>query len=99
MNHGDVGVVQRGQRARLATEVFKALRVLAELEGKSLDGHVTTELVVVSKVDLSHASPPEKRSNLVLAQIHAFTERSFQLLPKQGAGMRQHAAVQRTVAG
>src|SRR4030095_11526456 len=89
----------RGQCARLAAEAFQTLYVITEHPGKSLDGHVTTELAVVSTVDLAHASLAEKPSPLILAQIRAFAERRYPFLSEQGAGVRQCAPFQRTGTG
>ena len=56
VNLGDVGMIQRSERARLASEARQPLRVARELTGQSLDGDVPAELAVVRAIDLAHAA-------------------------------------------
>ena len=61
VDRADVGVVQRGGRARLALEALERLRVAAELLGQELQRDAAAELRVLRLVDDAHAAAAELR--------------------------------------
>ena len=67
----DVGMVQRGGRARFLFEPMQAIRVSTEGGRHDFDGHVAREARVVSFVDLAHAAGPEGGENFIRAESGA----------------------------
>ena len=61
----DVGMVERGDRLRLALEALAALVVLREADGKDLDGDAAVEAGVLPAPDLAHAAGADRRLKLV----------------------------------
>ena len=51
----DVGVIERGERLRLALEAREALRVARHVGGQDLEGDVASELRVGRAIDLAHS--------------------------------------------
>ena len=71
VDRDDVGMVERGGRARLLFESLQALRVVREVGGKDLDRHVAPEARVIGPVDLSHPARAERREDLVGAEARS----------------------------
>jgi hypothetical protein len=65
VNARDVGVVERGQRERLATKLRDRVRVAAHGAGQDFERDVTLEPRVVRAIDLAHASGAERGDDLV----------------------------------
>ena len=64
----DVGMVQRGERLRLALEPGEPLGILRERVGQDLDRHVATERRVARAIDLAHAAGAEGGEDFVRAE-------------------------------
>ena len=64
----DVGVVQRGQHARLALETRQMLGLPREGSGDELDGDVSLEPRVAGPVHLAHSARAEEAQDLVGAE-------------------------------
>ena len=71
---GDVGMIQRRERLRLALEPRQALEIGRERVGKDLDGDLATERRVRRSVHLPHAPFADRRSNFVDAEVCAGCE-------------------------
>ena len=69
----DVGVIERGDRARLLLEPADTLGV-GDLGGKNLQCDVASEARITRPVDLPHPPCPEGRDDLVGAQTVAGSE-------------------------
>jgi hypothetical protein len=72
VQRGDVGMVERGERAGFALEPSDALLVARHLLGQDLDRHLAPEPGVAGAVHLSHASRAEGGEHLVLPQARAW---------------------------
>jgi hypothetical protein len=66
----DVGVIERGDRARLLLEPAESLRV-GGLGGKDLQGDVAPQPGITRPVDLTHPPCPEGGDDLVGAETVA----------------------------
>ena len=67
---GDVRMIQRGERLRLALEPRQAIGIGANGSGRILS-HVATELGVACAVDLAHAARPKGGEDSSRAQACA----------------------------
>ena len=61
VDRGDIGVVQRSQDARLASEPCKALGIGSDVLGQDLERDVAVERRVTRAVDLAHAARADGR--------------------------------------
>jgi hypothetical protein len=67
--HGDdAGVVEGGERLRLALEALEPLRARGHLGRQHLEGHVAPELRVGRAVDLAHPAGAERRGDPVVGE-------------------------------
>jgi hypothetical protein len=93
---GDVGVVQRGQRARLPVEPRQSILILCHRLRQDLDGHGAAQVGVGGAVHLTHATDTDLRGNLVRTdsgtrgQRHAARNSSTKLGRKGGAARRNN---------
>ncbi len=55
----DVGMVERGRRARLAAETFLRLCIAAHVFGQEFQRHLPAQLEVFGTVDHAHAAPAD----------------------------------------
>ena len=62
---GDVGMVERGEDARLALEPRHALRVGDERLGQRLQSDVAAQVRIMRPVDLTHAAGAQRAADLV----------------------------------
>ena len=69
IDRDDVGVVQRGNRPRLALEAAAALRIVRRGLGQDLQRDAATELAVLGQQDLAHAACAEGADDPVGAEI------------------------------
>ena len=72
---GDVRMVQRRERPRLALEPHQPVGVGGERVGQDLERHVASELGVAGAIDLPHAAGAERRHDLVGAEPDAGVQR------------------------
>ena len=56
VNRADVGMIHRGRRAGLAQQGGAGGGVVGVRRAQDLDGHVTTELLVVGAIDVAHSA-------------------------------------------
>ena len=61
----DVGMIQCGERLRLAPESGEAVRVVREGSRQNLQGDIAIQPSVASPVHLAHAAGAEERDDLV----------------------------------
>jgi hypothetical protein len=61
----DVGVIERGEQLRFASEAGEAVGITRYRTEKNLDRHVAIKLRVVSAVDLAHSTGSKKGEDLV----------------------------------
>ena len=61
----DVGVIERGERLRLASKAVEPLPIACDVGGKHLDGDVAPEPRVARTIDLAHAACSEQRQDRV----------------------------------
>ena len=73
----DVGVVQRGERARLALEAGQALGVLRHRRREHLDRDVAPELRVRGAVHLAHPARADGGGDAVVTEAAADHESAF----------------------
>src|SRR5688500_2906569 len=59
-----MGMIQPGQRSRLARESFREGRLAADLGWKNLQGHATIERLLPGEVNRAHAALAEELFNL-----------------------------------
>ena len=71
---GDVRVVERSERLRLAREACEAIGIAGEQIRQHLDRDVAIQLGVARAIHLAHAACAERTSNLVRPQAHAWRE-------------------------
>ncbi len=71
VNREDVGVIERGDRPRLALEAPEAVRVAGQGLGQDLDRHLAAEPRVARAVDLAHPPGPDEAEDLVRPEPHA----------------------------
>ena len=72
MNLRDVRMVQRGQRPGLAFEPRQPFRVVGEMVGQYLDGHLAPERRVLGAIHLSHAARAEWGDHFVGTETRAW---------------------------
>ena len=68
----DVGMIERGEYPRLASEARQPGRVVRELLGKYLDRDLAAKAQIGGAVDLAHPARPERRTNLVSPEPDAW---------------------------
>ena len=73
---GHVGMVQRGEELRLASEPCDTLGILREGRGENLDRDVAVELRVPCAENLAHSSRSERTEDLVGSEMRADGERA-----------------------
>ena len=56
VNGANVGVIERGSSACFAAETLDGLRVMGNVVGKKLEGHIPTEAGVLGFVDYAHSA-------------------------------------------
>ena len=71
----DVGIVQRGNRARLLLETASRLRIGGECAGEHFDGNRPIEPSVTRAVDLAHATRTNRGDDFIRAKTCAGLER------------------------
>jgi hypothetical protein len=67
MNGQDVGVTQRGDRARLLFETPQSFRVRRERRRHYLDGDIAAQALVACLVHLAHAACADEFENFIRA--------------------------------
>jgi hypothetical protein len=77
VDRGDVRVVERGEKLRLASEPRQALGVLRDLCREHLDGDFTVESRVGGPVDLTHPARPEGGGDAIVREGLADHLRAF----------------------
>ena len=65
----DVGMIQRGSRARLAQQPRPRPLVSESVLRQNLQRHVAVELDVVSSIDFAHAAFANGREDLVVGEL------------------------------
>src|SRR5262249_33441308 len=68
VNAGNVGMIQRGEQLRLASETCYATGILRDGGVQNLDGHVAPELGVAGTVHFAHAAGAERGLDLVYSE-------------------------------
>jgi hypothetical protein len=71
VNRADVGVVERGRRARLAQEAVEHRPVAGRLGGQELQGHGAVEDAVVGPVHDAHAPAAQLLDDPVVGHVRA----------------------------
>jgi len=71
----DVGMVQRGERARFAPEPCHAVGVVADVGIDDLDGDVALQHRVAGAIHLAHATRAEAAENLIPAEARPWCQR------------------------
>jgi hypothetical protein len=61
----DVGMIERGGRARLLLEAAHPISVLSEVPGDDFQRDVAREPCVAGAIDLAHASGPEHHNDFI----------------------------------
>ena len=75
VDRADVGIVQRGNRARFVLEALPRFRIGRERAGEHLDGHGAIEPRVARAVDLAHAARAKRGDDFVGTETRACFER------------------------
>ena len=65
VDRGDIRVIQRRERLRLALEAHEPIGIRREELRQDLERHITVERCVTRPIDLTHASGAEGRNDLV----------------------------------
>jgi hypothetical protein len=73
-NLADIGVIDRGNGHRLATQTLARARIGGRLGRQQLDRDPTIQPRVSGKVDLTHASRTESGKNLVRPEARSWME-------------------------
>jgi len=86
----DVRMVEQGEDLGFAAETGDALRIVRERGRQDLQRNVTSELRVLSAVDLAHAAAPDERDDFVGAEASARSESHAvsdwsRIIPSEGA--------------
>ena len=71
----DIGVIEAGDRLRLAVEALFHFRILREMRRHDLDGDDPVEAGVLGLINLTHAPGPNRAENLVRTQTCAGLKR------------------------
>ena len=71
----DVGMVQRGQRLRLAFEAHQAVGIGGKKIGQDLDGNVTIELRIAGAIDLAHSARADRGADFKMPDACAWIQR------------------------
>src|SRR5262245_56215188 len=74
VNRKDIGVIQRGDRARFSFEAAHAVSVTRERNRKQLDGNATPQPAVTRTIDFSHSTRSERGKNFVRPDLCARCE-------------------------
>src|SRR4029450_8116307 len=69
VDRSNSGMVQGSEKACLTVEPGEAIGIVGERGWQYLDGDVSTELVVTSAIDLTHAACPEGRDDPVRTDL------------------------------
>lgn len=64
---GDMRMIQRGQRARLALEARQSLRIPDEPIRQHLDRHVAMQLCIARTINVAHSARADQGDDLVAA--------------------------------
>ncbi len=72
VDHGNVRVIQRGQKLCFSLETRTGCRVTNQLSRHNLDGNRTVELRITSQVDHSHAAPTNHLSYFITPNLSAY---------------------------
>ena len=75
VDRGDVRVVERGQRLRLAREPREPLAIVGDRFGEHLDRDVAIEFRIARAVHLAHAAGTERPEDFVLAEARPGRQR------------------------
>src|ERR1700735_2451160 len=75
VNGANVGVIERGCRARFAAESLDGLRVLRNIVGKELQRNVAAQPRVLSLVNHTYASAPELFQDVVMGNRATYVRR------------------------
>jgi hypothetical protein len=71
VNRKNVGMVQRGRRARFLREPLQALGIGRERRGQNLDRDGTVQPRVAGTIDFAHAARAQRRFDFVGAKFRA----------------------------
>ncbi len=71
VDDADVGMVERGGRARFLLEASRARVVGAEVAGEDLDRDLASELEVAGEIDDAHAAGAELPADLVATELRS----------------------------
>ena len=96
VDRGDVRVVERSQRLRLAREPASRSAIVANRLGQDLDRDVAIELRVARAIHLAHAAGPERPEDFVLTEARPDRERhgrrcDLTLVPQESGSTAGHA--------
>ena len=74
VNRGNVRMIQRSERARLAAKPRQPLGVPRELVRQNLDGNIASQLVIVRAVHLSHSAGAQTRHDAMRSELPTGTK-------------------------
>ena len=79
INRGDVGMIERGERARLALEPSQPIRIGSKDDRQNLQRHIATKLGVVRAIHLAHAADAKDARDAIRAELRASQQRHVRL--------------------
>jgi hypothetical protein len=75
VEHADVRMVQRGDRARFSIETFASVHIVGHMRRQHFDGHGTAKPCVACRVDLPHSASANPGAEPVWSDLNSLESR------------------------